>query len=318
MHPFRFFGLAARGIVERGELVDTARRAESIGYSALVLPDHLIAQHAPIPVLATVAAVTERLRIGTFVSNVDLRHPAVLAQDFASLDVLSGGRLQIGIGAGWNHAEYHAIGLPFEPVPTRTARLAEAIAVLKGCFGDGPFSFAGEHYTITDHDGLPKPVQRPHPPLFVGGGGRRTLTLAGQQADIVGLAPRIRRGEDGQPVADPRSMTVAAAEEKVGWVRAAAGDRFADLELNSYPSGGPILVTDNALPEAQRRADQLREESGIDITAEEVLDSPHVFIGSVQSLTAKFVELRDRLGISTFTVDDLDLLAPVVESLSGR
>lgn len=318
MRPFRFFGIAANGIVDGGELTATARRAESIGYSALVLPDHLIAQHAPIPVLATIAAVTERLRVGTFVSNVDLRHPAVLAQDFASLDVLSRGRLQIAIGAGWNRAEYDAIGLPFDPQPTRAARLGEAIAVLKGCFGDGPFSFAGEHYTITEHDGMPKPVQRPHPPLFVGGGGRRTLTLAAQQADIVGLAPRLLRDDQGQPVADPRSMTAAAAAEKIGWVRAAAGDRFADLELNTYPSGGPIVVTDNARPEAQRRADRLRERSGIAITADEILDSPHVFIGSVQGLTDKFVELRERFGISAFTIDDIDALAPVVESLTGR
>jgi probable F420-dependent oxidoreductase len=318
MAPFRFLGLAANGIVNAGELAGTARRAESIGYSALVLPDHLIAQHAPVPVLATVAAVTERLRVGTFVSNVDLRHPAVLAQDFASLDVLSGGRVQIGLGAGWNRPEYDAIGLRFDRPAIRTARLAEAITVLRGCFAEGPFSFAGEHYTITEHDGLPKPVQRPHPPLFIGGGGRRTLTLAAQQADIVGLAPRLLPGDQIRPAVDPRSLTAAATEEKVGWIRAAAGDRFADLELNCYPSGGPTLVTDNARPEAQRCADRLREQSGIDVTAEEILESPHVFIGSIQGLTEKFVELRDRFGISSFMVDDIDAVAPIVESLAGR
>jgi probable F420-dependent oxidoreductase len=318
MPPFRFLGTAANGTVDAATLTATARRAESIGYSGLVLPDHLIEQHAPVPVLAMIAAVTERLRVGTFVSNIDLRHPAVLAQDFASLDVLSGGRLQIGLGAGWNRPEYDAIGLRFDRQPIRTARLAEAVAVFKGCFADGPFSFAGEHYTITEHNGLPKPVQRPHPPLFIGGGGRRTLTLAGQQADIVGLAPRLMPGDQRSPVTDPRSMTVAAAAEKVGWIRAAAGERFADLELNCYPSGGPTVVTDNARPEAQRRADRLRELSGIEITADEILASPHVFIGSIQGLTEKFIELREQLGISSFTIDDIDALAPVVESLAGR
>lgn len=318
MPPFRFFGLAAGGVVDAGTLTATARRAEAIGYSGLVLPDHLIEQHAPIPVLAMVAAATERLRVGTFVSNVDLRHPAVLAQDFASLDVLSGGRVQIGLGAGWNRPEYDAIGLRFDRPPTRTARLAEAIAVMKGCFADGAFSFAGEHYTITGHNGLPKPVQRPHPPLFVGGGGRRTLTLAAQQADIVGLAPRLMPGDQTHPAADPRSMTAAATAEKVDWIRAAAGSRFADLELNSYPSGGPAVITDAARPEAQRRADRLREQSGIGISAEEILDSPHVFIGSVPGLIEKFLGLRERFGISSFTVDDIDALAPVVESLAGR
>ncbi|MEN3362691.1 MAG: hypothetical protein V7637_6673 [Mycobacteriales bacterium] len=317
MRPFRFLGLAADGAVGAAELIAAARRAESIGYSGLVLPDHLIGQHAPVPVLATVAAATERLRIGTFVSNVDLRHPAVLAQDFASLDVLSGGRLQIGIGAGWNRPEYDAIGLRFDRPATRTARLAEAITVLKGCFGDGPFSFAGEHYTITDYDGAPKPVQRPHPPIFVGGGGRRTLTLAGQQADIVGLAPRLLPGDQTDPAADPRSITAAATEEKISWVRAAAGDRFADLELNTYPSGGPILITDNARPEAESRADRLRQRSGYDISADDVLASPHVYIGSLRGLTEKFMELRERLGISCFMVNEIDALAPVVESLAG-
>jgi probable F420-dependent oxidoreductase len=319
MRPFRFLGVAAAGIVDARQLTETARRAESIGYSALVLPDHLVAQHAPIPLLATIAAVTGRIRIGTFVFNADLRHPAVLAQDLASLDVLSDGRLEIAIGAGWNRPEYDAIGLPFAPVGTRVARLAEVIAVLKGCFGDDPFSYQGDFFTITAHNGLPKPVQRPHPPLFIGGGGRRILTLAGQQADIVGLAPRLLRGDRARPVADPRSLTAAGTEEKIGWIRAAAGDRFDRIELNTYPTSGPVLVTNHARAEAERRADRLRGASGVGITADEVLESPHAFIGSIDGLTEKFVELRERFGISSIMVgDDIDELAPVVERLAGR
>ncbi len=155
MRPFRFLTDASAG--PRSEPGRDARRAEAIGFSVLVIPDHLVGQLAPIPAMATMAAATERLRIGTFVLNNDLRHPAVLAQDLASLDVLSDGRLEIGIGAGWNRPEYDAIGLPFDPVGTRVARLEEAVKVLKGCFADGSFSHAGPHYTITDHDGLPKP-----------------------------------------------------------------------------------------------------------------------------------------------------------------
>ncbi|MGC9665590.1 TIGR03621 family F420-dependent LLM class oxidoreductase [Planosporangium sp. 12N6] len=318
MRAFRFLGVAAPGIVSAAELTGIARRAEASGYSGLVVPDHLLDQHAPIPVLATVAAVTERLRIGTFVFNAGLRHPAVLAQDLASLDVLSGGRLEIGIGAGWNRPEHDAIGLPFEPVATRVSRLAETIAVLKGCFGDGPFSFTGEHFTITGLDGRPKPVQRPHPPLFVGGGGRRTLTLAGRQAQIVGLAPRLTLGDDGVTKPDPRSLTAAATEEKIRWVREAAGGRFDEIELNTYPTGGPVVVTNHARAEAQRRADELRRLTGVDLTVDEVLESPHVFIGSVDDLTRKIVELRDRFGISSVMVGDIDQLAPVVERLAGR
>ena len=322
MRPFRFLGIAAPDPVDGRRLAETARRAESIGYSALVMPDHIIGQHAPIPVLATVAAATERLRIGTFVSNVDLRHPAVLAQDFASLDVLSGGRLEIGIGAGWNRPEYDAIGLPFDPVPTRVARLAEAVTVLEGCFGDTPFSFAGRHYTITNHDGEPKPVQQPHPPLLIGGGGRLTLTLAGRRADIVGLAPRPmpHRGSTaaGPADADPRSLTAAATEQKIRWVREAAGGRFDRLELNAYPSGGPVVVTGDARAAAQHRADEMRQRTGVELTVEEVLDSPHIFIGSIAGLTQKLVELRDRFGISSILLEPVDELAPVVEALAGR
>ena len=317
MRPFRFLGLAAAGIVDGPVLASIAHRAESTGYSVLILPDHLLAQHAPVPLLATVAAVTERIRVGTFVFNAGLRHPAVLAQDLASLDVLSGGRLEIGIGAGWNQPEHAAIGLPFPPVGTRVSQLAEAITVLKGCLGDGPFSFDGEHYTITEHDGQPKPVQRPHPPVFVGGGGRRLLTLAGQQADIVGLSVRLLPGDPRTPRPDPRSLTAAATEEKLGWVRHAAGDRFDQLELNTYPTGGPVVVTDRARPVAQERADRLYQRTGIEITADELLESPHTFIGSIDGLTQKFVELRERFGISSIMVGEIDELAPVVERLAG-
>ncbi len=312
MRPFRF--LADPGEIADGrQLAAEARRAESMGYSAMVLPDHLVEQLAPIPVLATVAAATEGLRIAPFVLNNDLRHPAVLAQDLASLDVLSGGRLEIAIGAGWNKPEYDRIGLPFEPVAVRSARLEEAVAVIKGTLGDGPFSFRGTYYTIADHDGYPKPVQRPHPPLFIGGGGRRTLSLAGREADIVGLAPRILAGQR----ADPRSFTIAAAEEKIGWVREAAGDRFDRIEFNVYPSGTAITVTDHARREAAKVADRMRDRTGVELTVDEVLESPHVFIGSIDGFVEKFRMLRERLGISSFLVGTIDELAPVVERLAG-
>ncbi|MBV9822600.1 MAG: LLM class flavin-dependent oxidoreductase, partial [Actinobacteria bacterium] len=171
MRPFRFLA-DIHEVVPGAELAARARRAEQLGYHALVIPDHLLGQLSPTIALATVAAATETVRLAAFVHNNDLRHPAVLAQDLASLDVLSGGRLDVGIGAGWNKPEYDAIGLPFDPTPVRQARLAEAVAVLKGAFSGEPFSFAGEHYTITDHTGQPVPVQRPHPPFFIGGGGR--------------------------------------------------------------------------------------------------------------------------------------------------
>ena len=310
--PFRFLA-ALQDVVDGAAVAETARRAESMGYSALVVPDHLIEQLSPIPTLATIAAARGHLRIGAFVHNNDLRHPAVLAQDLASLDVLSGGRLDIAIGAGWNRPEYEAIGLPFDPVGVRVARLTEAIAVLKGCLADGPFSFAGEYYTITDYDAGPVPIQRPHPPIFIGGGGRRVLTLAAREADIVGFAPRTA----GNQRSDPLSITAAATQEKLGWVREAAGDRFASLEFNVYPSLWPVTLTHDPRAEAGRVIDHIRGRNGVELTVDEVLESPHVFVNSVDGFVEKFRVLRERFGISSFMVGDIDELAPVVERLTG-
>jgi probable F420-dependent oxidoreductase len=310
--PFRFLA-DAREIGSLVELRETVRHAESVGIDTLVVPDHLIPQLAPAPAMAAIAAISDRLRISAFVLNNDLRHPAVLAQDLASLDVLSGGRLDVAIGAGWNRVEYEAIGLPFDPTPVRQARLAEAIIVLKGCFADGPFSFAGSHYTITELDAYPKPIQRPHPPFLIGGGGRRTLDLAAREADIVGFAPRILRG--GAP--DPASITFEGTREKVGWVRETAGDRFDGLVLNVYPSMTGISVTDQPLAEAREVADRLEARSGVAIAAEELLDSPHIFIGTEDDFVAKFQRLRADLGITSIMVGAVGELDAVVERLAG-
>ena len=310
--PFRFLA-DARDIASLAELGETVRRAEAVGIDTLVIPDHLIAQLSPVAAMAAIASLSDRLRISAFVLNNDLRHPAVLAQDLASLDVLSGGRLDVAIGAGWNRAEYEAIGMTFEPTPVRQARLAEAIAVLKGCFGRGPFSFAGEHYAITDYDAEPKPVQQPYPPFMIGGGGRRTLTLAGREADIVGVAPRI--GARGAP--HLASISFEATREKIDWVREAAGDRFDAIELNVYPSMTGVSITDRPLAEAEEVVERLAQRTGTRISPEELLDSPHIFIGTVDDFVAKFRRLRSELGISSIMVGGVGELDAVVERLAG-
>ena len=312
MRPFRFLADPSE-VVNGKALAATARRAEAMGYSALMIPDHLVDILAPVPALATIAAVTERIRIGTFVFNNDLRHPAVLAHDLASLDVLSDGRLEIGIGAGWNVPEYEAIGLPFDRTPVRVERMKEGVAVLKGCFADGPFSWSGTSYTIGEYDFLPKPVQKPHPPFLIGGGGRRTLTFAAREANTIGLAPRILANGRG----DPRSITVAATAEKIEWVREAAGDRFDDLEFNIYPSMSEVTVTDHARDEARKLIDRMRDRTGYELTEEELLEAPHIFIGTIDFLVDKFVRLRKQLGISSILLGAVDELAAVVERLAG-
>ncbi len=310
--PFRFLA-DARAIASLAELRETVRRAEAVGIDTLVIPDHLIEQLSPVPAMTAIAALSDRLRVAAFVMNNDLRHPAVVAQDLASIDVLSGGRLDVAVGAGWNRAEYQAIGLPFDRTPVRQARLAEAIAVLKGCFGPGPFSYNGEHYAISEYDAHPKPVQQPHPPFLIGGGGRRTLELAAREADIVGLAPRILPGGAG----DPSAITFEATREKIGWVRAAAGDRFDRLTFNVYPSQAGISITDTPLQEAREVAERLSQRSGVPVTAEEMLESPHIFINTVDGFVEKFQRLRSELGVSSFLVGDVDEMAPVVERLAG-
>jgi probable F420-dependent oxidoreductase len=311
MKPFQFLA-EAREPVSARELGERARRAEAAGYHGLVIPDHLMDQLSPVPAMAVIAAATERLRVSAFVLNNDLRHPAVLAQDLASLDVLSEGRLDVAIGGGWNLAEYDAVGIPFDAATIRSERLAEAVAVLKGCFGDDPFSFEGLYYRITGHEGGPKPVQRPHPPFLIGGGGRKTLTLAAREAQIVGLAPRIRRPRN------PHSLTWEATAEKISWIREAAGDRFEELTLNVYPTAIEPIITDHPRPEARRVADLLAARSGEQLTEDEVLASPHLFIGSLAGFEEKFAALRSELGISSIMVGVPGPLDPVVERLAGR
>ena len=262
--------------------------------------------------MAVMAAATSSLRISAFVLNNDLRHPAVLAQDLASLDVLSEGRLDVAIGAGWNVPEYEQTGISFDPVPVRQARLVEAISVLKGLFGDEPFSVKGSYYTITEMDGRPKPVQRPHPPFMIGGGGRVTLELAGREAQIVSLAPRIKDRKS-----DPSSLSPEGVHEKIGWVRDAAGDRFDQIELNIYPTMiGPIVAddVDSALADA---ADELSARRGTRIEPEFLRASPHVFINSIDGFVERFQQIREEYGISSFMVGELGPLDAVVERLAG-
>ena len=311
--PFRFSVSGAEPMSAK-RLAERARRAEALGYSAYVLSDHLLKLLAPNVALAVVAAATEKLRIGHFVLNNDLRHPAVVHQELASLDVLSEGRLEIGIGAGWNEPEYAASGIPFEPVSTRVSRLEESIAVLKGLFRDEKLTFQGTHYRITELEGGPRPIQRPHPPIFIGGGGERVLRLAGREAQIVGFAPRIGSKNGGF-----RSCTFEATREKVQWVKEAAGARFEEIELNTYPSFRPTAVTDDPRTAAEALLARLNDRQPSGLTLDELLDSPHVFIGTVDQLVDKFTRLRDELGISNIMIGSaMDEFAPVVERLAGR
>ena len=257
MRPFQFM-VGTRGIADRRTLVEGARMAESIGFSHLCIHDHLTPQLAPIPVLTAVAMATERLRLCPLVFNNDLRHPTVLAQDLATLDLISEGRVVVGIGAGWNESEYVAAGIAFDPPRVRIERMLEAVTVLRGLFADGPFSFEGRHYTISEMDGQPKPVQRPHPPFLIGGTRERVLRVAAREADVVGLD--LRQDRESLPDAFPARM-----DERVGWVRDAAGDRFAQLDLSVLRLLGKVTITRVPLKAAAAVARELEDRTGLTI-----------------------------------------------------
>jgi probable F420-dependent oxidoreductase len=313
VRPFRFLAGASEPVSAR-EFAERIRRAEAAGFDTIVFSDHLVAQLAPVPAMAMVAALSDRLRIAPFVINNDLRHPAVLGHDLATLDLLSDGRLDVAIGAGWNRPEFEAAGLAYDPPGTRVDRLAEAITVLKGYFGDEPFSFSGQHYTVTELDGQPKPVQRPHPPFMIGGGGRRVLQLAAREAQIVGLAPRA--GRDGR--GENASLSWEATVEKVGWVREAAGERFGELELNVYPSRVEPRITDDGRAALRSAADEIGVYFGERPDEELLRHSPHIWIGSLDELVEKALRLRAELGISSLMLGEVDELTPLVARLAGR
>jgi probable F420-dependent oxidoreductase len=276
--------------------------------------DHLAQRHASIPLLTAVAAATERIGLCPLVFNNDLRHPAVLAQELASLDIISAGRVVAGIGAGWNEPEYQAIGMAFDRAGTRIDRMLEAIAILRGLFADGPFSFSGRYYTITDMDGGPKPVQRPHPPFLIGGTRERVLRLAAREADIVGLDLR----QEGEAIADAFE---ARTDARVAWIREEAGDRFGRLDINVLRLLGGLTVTDQPLKVAADVARRLTSETGVEISPRDVLESPFSLMGSVPELVDKLVRMRQRWGINSVLVGwfgeaGLRDFAPVVEQLA--
>src|SRR5438445_6927270 len=231
MKPFRF-AAGVRSTSTRAEYVESVREVERLGYSSLMLSDHLVDQFAPISALGVAAGVTSSLRLGTFVFNNDLRHPVVLAQELATLDQLSDGRLEIGIGAGWNKPEYESAGIPFDAGSVRIDRLAESMSVMKHLFSEGPTNFEGRFYRVRGFADLPRPIQRPHPPFFIGGGSPKLLRFAARNADIVGIAPRLL------PDAKAAVMVcmLSGSEKKIAIVRHAAGPRFDELEINTYPS----------------------------------------------------------------------------------
>ena len=307
--PFRFgVQCSSPPDVSKASWSALAHRLEGIGAYRMTVSDHLDDQLAPIAALMAAADATRTLRVGALVLCNDYRHPAVMAKEAATLDILSEGRFELGLGAGWMTTDYAHSGIPFDPAPVRIDRLEEAVQVVRGLFSEGPCTFHGEHYRIDGLSGSPKP--RPDLPIVIGGGGRRVLEVAGRHADVVGLNPKLSKGVI-DAAAGP-SATEAATVQKLRWIREAAGDRYAGLELQTRIH--VVVVTDDR----QGTAEALAPAFGI--PAAEPLRSPHALCGTVEQIADDLIERRETLGISAIglSLSDLDAMQPVIERLAGQ
>jgi probable F420-dependent oxidoreductase len=303
------FGIQASAAPSRQAWVEIARKVEDLGYAALTVADHLDDQFATTPALMAAADATTTLRLGALVYANDYHHPVVLAKEAATLDLLSEGRLELGLGAGWQVEDYEQAGIPLDRPSVRIARLAEAVTVVKGLLSDDPCTFAGDHYRVTGMRGTPTPLQRPHPPILIGGGGRRILTLAAREADIIGLNIDMRSGHIDEP-AGP-TATADSTDQKLQWIRDEAGDRFDEIELQVRIH--LTMVSDDR----QGVAEMVGPVLGL--TPAQALESPHALVGTEAEIVDQLLERRERFGISYIglSVDALDAMAPIVAKLAG-
>jgi probable F420-dependent oxidoreductase len=310
-HKFRFAAqLSTTPEGTARSWADQARRAEGLGYSTLFMPDHFGDQLAPVPALAAVAGATSTLRMGSLVFGNDYRHPVVLAKEASTLDVLSDGRFELSLGAGWMRTDYEEAGITYDTPRTRVERFEEAVTVIQGLLRtDGPFSFDGTYYQVHEHTLLPRPVQQPGPPLIIGGGGQRVLSFAARHADIVSINVNLREGTGGPETAPNASPE--RTRQKVAWVQEAAGDRFDDLELNALI--GFIMITDDATGIAEAMAPHFG------ISADDALHIPLALLGTLDEMVEELQWRREEYGISYWSIegDSWEALGPVVTKLAG-
>ncbi len=302
------FSLQASAPRPAAEWRELGRRAEDLGYSALSVSDHLDAEMDPLVALAVTAEATRDLRLTTCMLNNDFRHPLLLAKQIATLDLLSDGRVEFGLGAGWKATDYDQSGIELASPGVRIARLAESVQILKRCFSEGSFDFEGDHYTVRNHDGQPTCVQSPHPPLLLGGGGRKILSLAAREAQIIGINANLFAGVIDANVG--ASATLEATDEKLIWIQEAAGSRFDDIELQTRVHMSQL--TDDPVGLAELMAPAL----GLD--AEAALSSPHVLVGSMGQCVETLLSWRERWGLTYIVLNEDSMVefGPVVEALT--
>jgi probable F420-dependent oxidoreductase len=303
------FGVEEHGAPSAEAWRDKARLFEALGYSTLFLPDHFGEQLSPIAALMSAADATTRLRIGSLVFDNDYRHPVVLAKEAATLDLLSNGRLEFGLGAGWLTSDYEQTGIPLDPPGKRIERMAEGLEIIKRFFAGGAVSFEGKHYRVQGVDAFPSAVQKPHPPILIGGGGRRMLSLAAREADIVSINYKLTEGQINPNLI--RTGRADATDEKLAWIKAAAGDRFSEIELCATVF--VATVTEDREGMAAALASQLGLEP------HDVLETPHFLVGTIDQMIEDLQARRERYGISYVVLPDraAESLGPIVERLTG-
>jgi len=304
------FGLHVLAPSGHDEWVSTARRAEAVGFSALTVADHLVdGCISPFAALGVAAEATATLRIGTLVLNNDLRHPAIVAREALALDSLSGGRLELGLGAGHGFPEYESAGIRFDDGATRVARLAEAVEVLDGLLRGKEVTFSGDHYQLTANRAWPPPKQRPRPPILIGGNGHRLLRMAAERADTVGLSGTGRTKPDGL-THEATGFPPNAVDARIALVRAASAPR--DIELHALVQ--QVVVTDDPI----RTAERLREHAP-ELSINDILATPYLWIGTIESICDHVLAARERWGFSYFTVfhHSLEAATPIVGQLAG-
>ena len=305
---FRFGVQVSKETTAKG-WAELARRTESAGYEVLTMPDHFTDQLAPVPALMAAANATTTLRVGALVFDNDYKHPVVLAKELATIDLLSDGRLDIGLGAGWMISDYEEAGMPYDSPKVRIYRFIEGVAVIRGAMAEGSFSFSGDHYTITNYNGQPKPIQA-RPPLLIGGGGKRVLSYAAREADIIGINGTLTAGVVGPEALS--TMTAESVDEKVAIVAAAGAHRINDIEMNIRTFF--VKVTND-------RAATVEGISSMFGVSKDMIDaSPFALIGSVEECIEQLLERRERWGFSYTIVgaENIDECAPIVAALRGK
>ena len=308
VQPFRF-GVQANGAPDGRAWRDLARKVEDLGYSTLYVPDHFTDQWGPLVALTVAAEATTRLTVGGLVFDNDYRHPVVLAKEALTLDLVSEGRFELGLGAGWMRTDYEEAGLRYDEPAVRIDRLEEALAVFRQLFDDGRATFEGTHYRVTEALGMPRPATPGGPKLVIGGGGRRVLTLAAQHADIVGVNPSLRSG--AVDAATARSAVAERYDERLRWIKDAAGERFDDLEIQILT----FIVAVDADPMEVAKA----MAPGLGISEEAALDAPLALVGDVEQLCDTLAARRERWAASYWVIHEgeVDAFGPVVARLTG-